>query len=358
MAKSPFSKSSSKPGHGEVHLAILPPNIPTFRTLNYTYPLKLVSSTPHLLQPLSKDGKETVSKGGNGVVPGNAPSRLSNVPLLFLLSYGGGLLPPDSISLSLTLEPTTRLTITTQGSTKIFPSKAQSDSSLKPLTASQSLTADLKPHSALLLSPEPTQPFKDSHYVQTQIFHVHSTASLCLLDWVFEGRRARGESWHAGSWRGRNEVWREGEAGTKRLLLRDSVILSDGPDGVGQSSLRAEGKGVFGTVIMLGSVFEDIGKFFVEEFGKLPRVGGRDWGDEKELKLVGKELEREEWRRKRVAKEKEDGVLWTATTVRGLVLVKFGSREVEGARQWLADMWKFEGTISREFGEGGLMSVR
>src|SRR5438874_2226386 len=106
MAKSPFSASSSKAGCGEVHIALLPPNTPTFQTLNYTYPLKLVSSTPHTFL--------STGQGEN--------HRPDNVPLLFMLSYGGGLLPPDEISLEITLEPSTRLTITTQGSTKIFPS--------------------------------------------------------------------------------------------------------------------------------------------------------------------------------------------------------------------------------------------
>ena len=348
MPLSPFSTSSSKPGHGEVHLGILPPNITTFRSLNYTYPLKLVTSAPHKLPPDEDNSADR-------------PPRPSTVPLLFTLSYGGGLLPPVSLNLILTLDPLARLTVTTQGSTKIFPSPPCSCPSQHPApTASQTIHATLHPQSALLLSPDPSQPFLESHYVQTQLFMVAPTASLCVLDWVVEGRRARGESWKAGSWRGRNEVWRPGlnDGRGKKLLVRDSVALLDGPDGAGQSSLKREGKGVFGTIIILGQVFDALGAFFIEEFGKLPRIGGKEWGDEVIVEEVGTGRERAKWRKDRTINEKEDGVLWTAVETRGLVLVKFAAREVEGARKWLGSMWTFEGTISREFGDGGLMSVR
>ena len=198
-----------------------------------------------------------------------------------------------------------------------------------------------------------------------------------MLDWVVEGRRARGESWAAGEWRGRNEVWLETpaesfsgleEAGRERaLLLRDSVILRGGPMGHGQTSLRHEGIGVFGTVILVGPVFRELGEFFVEEFAALPRIGGRDWGDGDENVDVKagswdpaaeKRIERIEWRNKRVEMEKKEAVLWTASKVRGSVLVKFGAKEVQGARRWLREMWAFEGTVAREFGEGGMMSLR
>ena len=206
-----------------------------------------------------------------------------------------------------------------------------------------------------------------------------------MLDWAVEGRRARGEHWVAGGWRGRNEVWREydaaeatvGSTGTETdspasnrenkrvLMLRDAVILSGGPNGPGQASLRHEGVGVFGTVILAGPVFKEMGDFFVEEFAALPRIGARDWGDEvqEDERLDGDVVKdarkrRVAWRRRRVQLEKEEGVLWTTARVRGAVLVKFGAREVQGARTWLREMWGYEGTVEREFGEGGMMSLR
>lgn len=176
------------------------------------------------------------------------------------------------------------------------------------------------------------------------------------MDWVSEGRKARGEQWAFETWRGRNEVWdvyggEEGKKGNKRMLVRDAVVL-EGRD-IGE---RMDGKGVFGTVILRGSLFEGLGRFFVEEFGSLPRIGGRDWG------LAGEKVEelteREKWRKERLRGEKEDGVLWTACLVRGCTVVKFAAKEVEGARKWLGSMLREERTVGREFGEGGLMFVR
>ena len=176
------------------------------------------------------------------------------------------------------------------------------------------------------------------------------------MDWVSEGRKARGEQWAFEAWRGRNEVWDafgrgEGKEGKKRMLVRDAVVL-EGRD-IGE---RMDGKGVFGTVILRGSLFEGLGGFFVEEFGLLPRIGGRDWGVAGER--VKELTDREKWRKERLRREKEDGVLWTACLVRGCTVVKFAAKEVEGARKWLGIMLREEGSVGREFGEGGLMFVR
>lgn len=176
-----------------------------------------------------------------------------------------------------------------------------------------------------------------------------------LLDWVSEGRRARGESWELGAWRGRNEVWvvdapMEGREERKRLLLRDSVILS----GEGLKS-KMENLGVFGTLILVGPLVQDLADFFISEFNLLPRIGSRYWGAEEGAQptLEG----REKWRKERQGRETRDGVVWTVARVRGerATVVKFGAREVEGGREWLGGMLREEETVGREFGPGGLM---
>ena len=185
---------------------------------------------------------------------------------------------------------------------------------------------------------------------------MHQGASLGLLDWVSEGRRARGESWEFGSWRGRNEVWlvdqpqKDGQE-RKRLLLRDSVILS------GENiKSKMENLGIFGTFILCGPLVQSLAEFFLAEFELLPRIGGRNWG------IVGEErrLEgREKWRAERQEREKADGVLWTVAKVRGgrATVVKFGARDVEGGREWVGTMLREEGSVVRDFGPGGLMGV-
>ncbi|MCJ1321326.1 hypothetical protein MMC15_006670 [Xylographa vitiligo] len=356
MATSPFAKSTSNPGQGTIHLTLLPPATPTYSSLNYAYPLKLLPSTPHILVVPENEP------------PGDSPipTHPTHVPLLFLLSYGGGLLPPDSLSIALTLDALTRLTITTQGFTKIFPSPQSA-----PLaTAAQTLQASLGHHSGLLIAPDPTQPFDDSRYVQKQVFEIADTASLGVLDWVSEGRRARGENWGCRECRLRCEIWRvdESDRSKKTLLLRDNILLSSTKPEI--LARRMDNLGLFGTLILVGPLFTALGDFFVKEFDLLPRIGGRDWGDRSPMTSstgslatddAGKVEEQRrvsQWRRERLKEEKADGVLWTAARVRGCVVVKFGAREIEGGRRWLGAMWKEEGTVGRDFGEGGLMCVR
>lgn len=169
-----------------------------------------------------------------------------------------------------------------------------------------------------------------------------------IVDWVTEGRRSRGESWAFEGWRGKNEIWDVGREEKKRMMVRDAVVL-EGRDIKG----RMDGMGVFGTVILRGPLFKALGDFFVEEFERLPRIGGRNWGN------VAKELtELEKWRAERVRQEKVNEVLWTACHVRGCTVMKFSAKEVEGVKCWLASILRKEGTIGRECGEGGLMFVR
>ena len=179
-----------------------------------------------------------------------------------------------------------------------------------------------------------------------------------MVDWVSQGRRARGENWDdILGYRSGNEVWKVGPAAgnmkqEKRLVLRDNIIL-EGSD----FNHRMDNIGIFGTVLLYGPLFTALGEFFLEEFRLLPRIGGRAWEDEDtNTEILG---DREKRRKGRWRAERTDGVLWTAAKVRGsIVLVKFGARDVEGGRKWLGEMLREEGSVAREFGEGAMMSVR
>ncbi|MCJ1247722.1 hypothetical protein MMC30_004937 [Trapelia coarctata] len=376
MPPSPFATSTCPPGHGTVHLTLLPPATPTFSTLTYAYPLKLLPSTPHILAPWKYvDAPSTPPTSDSASHPASQPpTRPTQTPLLFLLSYGGGLLPPDTISLTLTLALHTRLTLTTQGSTKIFPSPSHSPSAI----ATQTLTASISAGAGLLLAPDPVQPFRGSGYTQKQVFEVvlgrcekgiaygEEGASLGVLDWVTEGRRSRGESWALRTYKSKLEIWATPTSDTepRTLIMRDNLILSPTP--TSSVTAKMDNLGVFGTLVLLGPLFTSLGDFFMEEFKLLPRIGGRDWGDKQTVQevenrsthLAEEQQRRAHWRLSRISAEKAGQVLWTAARVRGCVVVKFVAREVEGARMWLGSMWREEGTVGREFGEGGLMCLR
>lgn len=408
--QSPFPKSISIPGRGDVHLTLRPPSTPVFSKLSFTYPLKLIPSNPHRLDALRPDIEpdtpiNTKDRGHPGEIKNSLSSHQigpSFVPLLFILTYGGGLLAGDCIDLTLRLDPFTRLTMTTQGSTKVYKnsvspstseqtqtsekcseislqkatehSKFPSFSDLDPKTISmQDLHVIIGTGAGLWIGPDPIQPFKGSRYAQKQIFEVERGGSIGLVDWVAEGRRARGESWLMDGWRGRNEIWdvvskaihpRDNEKKNqecKILLIRDSVVLQpDTTTGI-FPSLSSE-FGIIGTIILHGPLFTPLSAFLLSEFQALPRIGARSWdpilSNAEQAEIDSKLPDQARWRKARQEKEKMDGLLWTAARVRGATVVKFAAREIEGARAWIGAMLREDGSIGRDFGPGGMMFVR
>jgi urease accessory protein len=336
---SPFPQSFSAPGDGRLVVQLEPLRISALSTITFQYPLKLISPSPSATQPSA---------------------------LVFLLTYGGGLVGGDSVNLAIDVRPNARLTLATQGHTKIFKSPSRA------AVTSQHLTTNVHACAALCLLPDPVQPFAGSVYEQVQIFTLSPGASLCLLDWVSAGRTARGEDWDLWNWSGRNEVWagtesereREDEKASmkKRLLLRDKVILQGDHEGMKGMALknRMNALGVFGTLVLKGPLLDRLAEFFVEEFVALPRIGAQDFRSQKSKDMDdGATLTpREVWRRERLEQEKEDGLLWSAARVRGCTVVKFGAKAVEGGRTWIGSMIKEEGSIEEHFGEPALMCVR
>ncbi|PWY88994.1 hypothetical protein BO70DRAFT_385161 [Aspergillus heteromorphus CBS 117.55] len=383
--KSPFESSIAKPGHGKVVLTLLPPCNPTLTTLTYKYPLKLLTRTP-------------------GFVPQPSSSLSSTCPSqpvhLYLLTYGGGLLPGDHISVSITLDPRTRMVVTTpQGSTKIFktePTASHPSTSTNTLTpkltsgsiptlsdkSRQTVDVHIGADAALCYLPDPAVPYKDSRYEQVQTFTIDGTGrsssssggSLCILDWVTQGRTSRGENWDFHLWRGKNEVWTtvpadqdptstrasEKPVTKKKLLLRDSLILdseidpcsnSNSSSGAGSTEnlirSRTHPHGIIGTLILHGPVFERLASFILDKFTSLPRIGGRNWSSTSASEAATD-----------VSPTYDSLVTFTAARVRGgFVLVKFGAQDFATAKDWLGGVLREEGTVGREFGEEALFCL-
>jgi urease accessory protein len=327
---SPFPASSSSPGEGRVVVQLLPHGISALSTITFQYPLKLISPSPAA-------GQKSV--------------------LIFLLTYGGGLVGGDQVHLEIDVKPEAKLSIVTQGHTKIFKSAS------RDVITRQNLHVTVLDRAALCLLPDPVQPFEGSVYEQSQTFVLAASASLCFLDWVSAGRTARGENWDLQAWRGRNEVWVAAEPGGKRrLLLRDSVILEENNSDPKEKALRnkMQQMGIFGTLVLRGPLLEDLAAFVLAEFASLPRIGARDFRSQDKMdKDHGLTLSPEEnWRQTRLEQEKADSVLWSAAKVRGCTVVKFGARTVEGGRLWIGNLLKREGSISRLFGDDSTMCVR
>ncbi|KAI5279621.1 hypothetical protein KEM52_004327, partial [Ascosphaera acerosa] len=79
----------------------------------------------------------------------------------------------------------------------------------------------------------------------------------------------------------------------------------------------------------------------------LPRIGGRNWS-------ASTAAENSSSSGGGGGGSAEEDVTWTATRVRGhFLVVKFGAKNFEVARDWLSRMVREEGSIGREFGEDG-----
>lgn len=322
----------TKSGCGIAVLSLLPPSSPSFTSLSYKYPLKLIYRVP-------KTALESV-EGDQAVQPVH----------LYLLGYGGGLLPGDHISVNIHLKERTRMVITTpQGSTKIYKTEAQkhgrygsgqlkgeagSDASGQDARgmSRQTLDVRIEKSAGLCYLPDPTAPFKDSRYEQTQRFFISEKASLCVLDWVTQGRAARGEDWSFDAWTGRNEIWTaDSPEGSKpKLLLRDLLALERAADLPIKN--RTGPHGIVGTVIFYGKLFAPLSKFFVHTFNTQPRI-------------------------RRTPASTPETVMWTAARVRGsFVVVKFGAPDFDTAQQWLGGLLREGESVEREFGEEALES--
>lgn len=397
----PFAKSKAKPGEGEIILSLLPPGKQVLTAFEYQYPLKLISPDPHIVAVTSTDHTSQAKASANETATANVP-----VTTVFLLTYGGGLLAGDNINLTITLDPHTRLALLTQGSTKIFKAKEQSLSASTTATLTsfsnpaplsltrQTLNVKISPHAALCYLPDPNQPYARSTYIQHQTFYTspYGSSSLLFLDWVSEGRSARGEHWDLTSWRGRTEVREFDESSNSpgRLLIRDSLQLFS--DDVADLRAKTAGHGIVGTLIIYGPVFGGLGEFIMKEFRALPRIGAKNWAPPpKTPTIIEEEGEGSKdyfgapapqsphahhrnhkhgpttqsstspmpgGAHKHRADEHVEGLLWTAAPVRGFVIVKFGAPDVDGARRWLGEMLRQEGTVEREFGHQALLCLR
>ncbi|KAL7416166.1 urease accessory protein UreD [Mrakia frigida] len=227
-----MSPTSSPPGTGSIHL--LPSS--QFSHLSFSYPLKLLSPIP-------------------------LRSSQPGLRVVYMLSYGGGLVSGDKIWIDVVVEGGATLVVLTQGTTKVFkrrprgrlstsapiqaaPSMTQPPVAIPPSpplsppvpstsprtrldTTTQTLITTLHPGAALYLLPSPTACFVSSRYTQRQRFDLPTcgTANLVVLDWFTCGREKStggGESWGAERMEFFAEVWWGGKRGVgERIVLED-----------------------------------------------------------------------------------------------------------------------------------------
>ncbi|KAF8269306.1 UreD urease accessory protein-domain-containing protein [Lactarius quietus] len=186
-------------GNGNI-TAQIHSNRVVFPVLSYTYPLKLLS--PRVQQ----DG----------------------VAIVYVITYGGGLVSGDCISLSANIEQDAQLVFLSQGSTKVFKARPgvraavpRAPDTTTPVTQ-QRLDVSIAAGGVLYLLPDPVTCFRDAAYHQVQTFRLARGASAALLDWYTSGRRARGEEWAFARYYSVNEVFVEGTRSARDVVLLEA----------------------------------------------------------------------------------------------------------------------------------------
>ncbi|EMD42008.1 hypothetical protein CERSUDRAFT_110547 [Gelatoporia subvermispora B] len=148
-----------------------------------------------------------------------------NVAVVYILSYGGGLVGGDQTTLTVEVRDRTKLVLLSQGSTKVFktrpgarlstPSTGGSSSSI----TLQRMDVTVTSSSALFLLPDPVTCFRSAKYHQLQTFRLAQDASMVVLDWITSGRRSLGEDWAFSRYYSLNEVWVGDERVVKDVML-------------------------------------------------------------------------------------------------------------------------------------------
>ncbi|GAA99081.1 uncharacterized protein L969DRAFT_103133 [Mixia osmundae IAM 14324] len=196
--------------------------------LEFSYPLKLIA--PRL--PADHAPADAAAQEG---------ASIADLMIVYILSYGGGLISGDQIELSIHVEAGCRLVALTQGSTKVFRSRSlQMDASLcdRAMHPSadmtrQAMTVMVEPGGLFVLMPSTLTLFERSSYAQVQQIKLSqiggepsSSASLVLLDWYTSGRSARGENWAFDQLCMENIITLVGQDKHERLVAQDRLHLS------------------------------------------------------------------------------------------------------------------------------------
>ncbi|KAK2461665.1 hypothetical protein APHAL10511_006128 [Amanita phalloides] len=157
------------------------------------------------------------------------------VAVVYVLTYGGGLVGGDQLKLRVNVEDEAVLAILSQGSTKVFKTRSgqrlsdvprsigAQTMSLSPEVTSQISSFNVASGSMLALLMEPVTCFRSASYTQIQTFHLEDDrSSIVVLDWITSGRKALGEEWAFSKYYSCNEIW----VGQKRIV-RDVMLLED-----------------------------------------------------------------------------------------------------------------------------------
>ncbi|RIA92973.1 UreD urease accessory protein [Glomus cerebriforme] len=244
------TNSKPPPGHGQIVCHVSSSTTrPSFSTFRASYPIKLL--TPKVHSPY--------------------------LAAAYIITYGGGMVSGDSVSLSVETHPNVNLMLLTQGSTKIYKQRPGKmfvnnnishngeEESKSSEGTRQKLNAFIDKNSLLLQLPEPTTCFRDADFTQRQSFTLQDiTSSIIILDWFTCGRMSRGERWDFFKYDSGIDLI----LGDK-LIFRDVVLLKNDKQNNNILKERLEPYECYATLVLYGPKIIPLIHFIIEEFNKI-----------------------------------------------------------------------------------------
>ncbi|TYI49687.1 hypothetical protein E1A91_D12G051900v1 [Gossypium mustelinum] len=122
------------------------------------------------------------------ITPRKMGSSITDAVWIYSLTYGGGIVSGDSISVEFTIGDDCTAVLTTQSSTKVYKSLGSKCS---------------------------------EQVLEKQVFRVVSDSSLVIVDWFTSGRHESGEKWDFELYRSSNCIFAEGN----QPVFLDTVLL-------------------------------------------------------------------------------------------------------------------------------------
>lgn len=163
------------------------------------------------------------------------PSNHGHAAWVYTSTYGGGLVNGDIVSIEVDVKDAAMAFLSTQSSTKVYPS---------PAGASSRLRASVGSDAVLVAVPDPTVCFAEARYRQVQEIDLDRLGSLVLVDWMTCGRRASGERWEFDAYDTRLVVTVDG-----RIVMYDGLRLAADDGALGD---RLGELNVLATVVLIG----------------------------------------------------------------------------------------------------------
>ncbi|KAJ6519698.1 UreD urease accessory protein-domain-containing protein [Mycena sanguinolenta] len=260
---------------------------------------------------LELHGEETVFSELSSTYPLKLLSpRTHRVGLVYLITYGGGLVNGDQVSLSVDVGSRANLVMLSQGSTKVFKFRpGQRAASIDAVeVTTQRMDVTVASGGGLFLLPDPVTCFENASYNQIQTFHLASDASLAVLDWVTSGRKSRGEEWVFSRYYSVNEIVVDGRRVAKDvMLLENEATTTKLP--VRTLASKLDPYGCYATLLLYGPQLAGVMSALAEEYSQIQ---------------VFKSNERA-------------GLLWSLSELgNGGCIVRIAGKETEDVKKWLA----------------------